>query len=171
MNIVADVSRPLCVIEAYLEIEMIPEELKRIAAAINLDSDEQFKLRIQFGISCVQRVKGLLTDNQIADALSIGEKFAEGECARDDLDNAATLAAKAAQSHAGSGSLDGSGNAAVSVGRGVAAALAGRALEASEYAAYASVYAYASYAVSDLSAYVPEQEWQITRLKELACYA
>jgi len=180
LNIVADVSRPLCVIEAYLEIEMIPEELKRIAAAINLDSDEQFKLRIQFGISCIriqfgisciQRVKGLLTDNQIADALSIGEKFAEGECSRDDLDNAATLAAKAAQSHAGSGSLDGSGNAAVSVGRGVAAALAGRALEASEYAAYASIYAYASYAVSDLSAYVPEQEWQITRLKELARYA
>ena len=147
---------------------MISQELKSFAKEIELESETQFNLRIKFGVSCIQRVKGLLTDNQVIEALAIGEKFIRGECGIEELKCAAALATKAAQSHAGSGSLDGCGNAAVSVSRGVAAALSGRALEASEYAAYASVYSYASYAVTDLSAYAPEQNWQVSYLKELA---
>jgi len=49
----------------------------------------------------------------------------------------------------------------------VAAALSGRALEASAYANYASVYSYSASAVTDLSAYAPEQKWQIDKLGEL----
>lgn len=147
---------------------MIPEELKTLAEKLDLESDEQFKLRVEFGVCCIQRVKAFITQDQIVDALAIGERFTRDECGPEALRNAAELATKAAQSHAGSGSLDGSGNAAVSVSLGVAAALCGRALEASEYAAYAAVYSYASYAVTDLSAYLPEQNWQISKLKELA---
>jgi len=147
---------------------MISKELESLAKTIDLESEDQFKLRIEFGISCIQRVKGLLTDRQIIKALSVGEKFVNNKCSREELNNASVLAAKTAQSHSGSGSLDGSGNAAVSVSRGVAAALSGRAIEASEYAVYASVYSYASYAVTDLSAYEPEQSWQLACLKELS---
>ena len=119
---------------------MISEELKELARTIDLDSEDNFELRIKFGIACIQRVKGLLTDDQIIEALAVGERYIQKECSRSELDNAASSAARNAQSHAGSGSLDGSGNAAVSVSRGVAAALHGRALEASAYATYASVY-------------------------------
>lgn len=72
-----------------------------------------------------------------------------------------------ARSHPGSGSIDGANNAAVSTSHGVAAALAGEALEAAGYAAYASVYSYASYAVTDISAYSSEHEWQIRKLNSL----
>lgn len=147
---------------------MISEELKNLAKSIDLDNEDNFELRVNFGIACIQRVKGLLTDDQIIEALIIGEKYIRHECSRSELDNAAVSAARNAQSHAGSGSLDGSGNAAVSVSRGVAAALHGRALEASAYASYASVYSYSASAVTDLSAYEPEQKWQITKLGELS---
>ncbi len=147
---------------------MISEELKKLAKTIDLDSEDNFEFRIKFGIACIQRVKGLLTDDQIIEALAIGERYIQEECSRSELDNAAASAARNAQSHAGSGSLDGSGNAAVSVSRGVAAALNGRALEASAYATYVSVYSYSASAVTDLSAYAPEQKWQIAKLGELS---
>ena len=49
----------------------------------------------------------------------------------------------------------------------VANALAGRALEAASYAAYATVYAYGGYAVQDLSAFEPEHQWQVQALQRL----
>lgn len=147
---------------------MISEELKKLAIEIDLDNEDNFELRIKFGIACIQRVKGLLTDDKIIEDLAIGEKYIQNECSRSELDNAAASATEIAQSHAGSGSLDGSGNAAVSVSRGVAAALYGRALEASAYATYASVYSYSASTVTDLSAYAPEQKWQIAKLSELS---
>jgi hypothetical protein len=146
---------------------MNPPELKQIALDIRLDDEACFDLRLEFGIACVLRVEHLLTETDIIDALSTGKRFLAGECAKNELSEAAANAAKAARSHAGSNSLDGAGSAAVSTSHGVAAALAGRALEAAEYAAYASVYSYASYAVTDLDAYTDEHNWQITKLREL----
>lgn len=50
----------------------------------------------------------------------------------------------------------------------MAAALAGRSLQAAGYAAYASVYAYTNRAVSDPAACADEHRWQVARLRELA---
>ncbi len=147
---------------------MISEELKALAIAIELDQNDNFKLRIEFGIACVQRVEGFLTDAEVIHALAIGKEYIRNKTDLENLKRAANSASKAAQSHVGSGSLDGSGSAAVSVSRGVAAALHGRALEAAGYAAYASVYSYSASAVTDLAAYVPEQSWQFAKLNELA---
>ena len=147
---------------------MIPGELKQVARKANLDADDKFDLRVAFGIACIERVEHLLTDNTVVDALSVGKKFLAGACSRQALKEAAAKAAKASRSQSGTNSLDGAGSAAVSVSYGVAAALSGSALRASEYAAYASVYAYASHAVTDQDAYKEEHGWQIRKLRYLA---
>jgi len=64
--------------------------------------------------------------------------------------------------------MDGSGHAAVSATYAVANALAGRALETADYAAYAVVYDYGAYAVSDPSAFEAEFEWQVAALEGLS---
>lgn len=146
---------------------MVPGELKHLSERVHLDSEENFNLRLRFGLACIDRVQELLIDHDVIESLAVGHRFIDGQCSRKTLDEAASRARLAASRHVGSGSLDGSGSAAVSTSRGVAAALAGRALEASEYAVYAKVYAYASHAVTDLSTYEPEQNWQIRKFREL----
>lgn len=69
--------------------------------------------------------------------------------------------------HRGSNSIDGSAHAAVSATYAVANALAGRALEATSYAAYASVYSYSGYAVTEPAAFEDEFAWQVDKFKEL----
>ena len=63
--------------------------------------------------------------------------------------------------------MDGSGYAAVSASYAVSLALAGRALDAADYAAYAKVYSYASYAVTEPDAYAEEYQWQVNRLRQI----
>jgi len=145
-----------------------PPELIRLAREVGLDHGDQARLGIAFGVACIERVEHLLTDRTVIDSLSVGKAYIAGQCDERHLGEAATAAAAAARSHPGSSSLDGAGSAAVSTSHGVAAALAGRALAAAEYAAYASVYSYASHAVTDLSAYQDEHRWQINKLRELA---
>jgi hypothetical protein len=147
---------------------MNPPQLMKFAEAIDFDSADQFKLRISFGVACMERVEHLLTDSSMTEMLSIGKAFVSGRSNERELEEAAKKASEVARSHPGSSSLDGAGSAAVSTSHGVAAALAGRALVAAEYAAYASVYSYASYAVTDLSAYEDDHVWQIKKLQELA---
>jgi len=101
---------------------MNPPELKQFALDIRLDDEECFELRLEFGIACVLRVEHLLTETDVIDALSTGKRFLAGECGKNELSEAAALAAKVARSHAGSNSLDGAGSAAVSTSHGVAAA-------------------------------------------------
>jgi len=97
----------------------------------------------------------------------VGKNFLKGKVDDSVLCEAASVAFDLSTKHAGSNSLDGSGNAAVSASYGVAAALRGRALEAAEYAAYAKVYSDANYAVTDLENYADEHAWQIATLEEL----
>ena len=73
-----------------------------------------------------------------------------------------------ASGHRGSNSIDGSAHAAVSATYAVANAVAGRALEAASYAAYASVYAYGGYAVTDRASFEPEFAWQVQELGRLS---
>jgi hypothetical protein len=56
---------------------------------------------------------------------------------------------------------------AVSATHALAQALAGRALEAADYAAYAAVYAYGRYAVNDPASFEPEYAWQADCLRRL----
>ena len=147
---------------------MNPPELIQLAQIVELDNDDNFSLRIEFALACVERVEHLLTDQSVVDTLAIGKTYVAGKSNRAQLQEAAKTASKLARSHPGSGGIDGANNAAVSTSHGVAAALAGRALEAAAYAAYASVYSYASYAVTDMSAYRTEHEWQVGKLKSLA---
>jgi hypothetical protein len=146
---------------------MNPAELIQLAKRVDLDNQDQFRLRIAFGVACVEHVEQLLTDTAVIQSLSVGKAFVAGKRNEGDLAKAAITASASARSHPGSSSLDGGGSAAVSTSFGVAAALEGRALEAAEYAAYASVYSYASHAVTDITAYQDEHAWQINKLREL----
>ena len=142
-------------------------ELRKLVKEHNIDGEDNFNSRLAFAISCVERVAHLLTDEAIQIAFTEGKKFLKGECSIQQLQQAAAFAKQAATSHAGSNSLDGSGNAAVSVSHAVAWALAGKAIEAAEYSAYAKVYSYSSSAVSDPSAYQSEYLWQVNQFRKL----
>lgn len=81
----------------------------------------------------------------------------------------AAEAARLANHHQGSKSIDGCGHAAVSATYAVAKAVEGKALEAASYAAYAVVYAQGgSAAVADHESFEPEFGWQLSALASLA---
>lgn len=146
---------------------MLSINLETLAKSIQLEESGNFELAMRFGLDCVARVSYLLTDERMRTLLQIGLSFIHGDATKAELHAAATEAAARARSHQGSGGIDGSGNAAVSVSFGVAAALSGRALQAAEYAAYAAVYAYSSSAVADPEAYESEHRWQFNHLLKL----
>lgn len=143
-------------------------DLLQLASIVELDHESNFTLRVAFGIACIERVEHLLTNSSVNEAFSIGKRYLSGECSRQVLNDASLRASELARSHPGSGSIDGANSAAVTTSHGVAMALAGKALEAAGYAAYASVYSYASYAVTDISAYKSEHDWQLRILQSLA---
>lgn len=85
------------------------------------------------------------------------------------LQAASERAAALANQLPGSRSLDGVGHAAVSATYAVAQALAGKALVAADYAAYATVYGEGGYgAVADPQSFEPEHVWQLACLRGLA---
>lgn len=144
--------------------------LTQLAADCGLASNAHTPLRLAFGLACVQRVRHLLEDPEAIvglDVLAAFTAFTAGTVDAATLANAAERLKAVASHHRGSQSLDGSAHAAVSATYAVANALAGRALEAASYAAYATVYAYGGYAVQDLSAFEPEHQWQVQALQRL----
>lgn len=147
---------------------MNPPGLIKLAKEIGLESNECFSLRVTFGVACIERVEHLIINSDVHKSLLIGKAFVAGTCDHTKLGKAAKTASEKARSHSGTNSLDGTGSAAVTTSLGVAAALEGKALQAAGYAAYASVYSYASYAVTDPSAYASEHAWQIDMLKQLS---
>ncbi|MEO9383796.1 hypothetical protein [Chromobacterium phragmitis] len=145
------------------------DTLERLAAALNLDSPERETLRLHFGLACARRVEHLLEDEQARHGLDALERYLAGGIDRAALQQAAETAARLANSHPGSHSLDGCGHAAVSASYAAAKALAGQALQAAEYAAYAAVYGEGGYgAAMEREAFAPEFEWQAACLAELA---
>lgn len=143
-------------------------ELSHLAAELGLDAPQREPLRLAFGLACARRVEHLLEDPRAIDGISVLEAFVEGKADRPALSHAAQQLAAVANSHRGSASIDGSAHAAVSATYAVANALAGRALEAAGYAAYASIYAYGGYAINDPSAFEAEHAWQVQSLRELS---
>jgi hypothetical protein len=143
-------------------------ELSRLAASIHLDEPGQEALQLAFGLACAGRVQHLLEDPRAVDCLAQLQAFVDGKLERSALAQAAQEVAAVANSHRGSNSIDGAAHAAVSATYAVANALAGRALDAAGYAAYAAVYGYGGYAVNDPSAFEGEFAWQVEKLRELA---
>lgn len=126
-------------------------------------------LRFAFACECAERVRHLLEDDAVVRCLDTLTAYVRGQASRIALDEAAQQAAALANSHQGSRSLDGAGHAAVSASYAVANALAGRSLQAADYAAYAAVYGSGGYgAVSDPASFAPEKAWQLARLEQLA---
>jgi len=143
--------------------------LDRLARDLALDAPERLRLRLRFGLACVQRVHHLLEDPAVVDCLDALVRHLEGQASATELEAAATEAARLANHHPGSRSLDGVGHAAVSASYAVANALAGKALRAAEYAAYASVYGEGGYgAVQQRESFQPEMDWQVQALRSLA---
>lgn len=143
-------------------------ELTRLAAAMALQDERHARLRLALGRACVARVKHLLEDPRAVQCLAVLEAFVDGRADEAALAAARQEIAAVANSHRGSNSIDGAAHAAVSATYAVANALAGRALDAASYAAYATVYAYGGYAVNDPTAFEAEFAWQVSALQALS---
>ena len=145
------------------------EALDRLARQLNLDARENERLRLEFGYACVQRVRHLLEEPAVLECLSGLGRYLEGEIEAVQLEQLAVEAARLANQHQGSKSIDGCGHAAVSATYAVANALAGKATHAAEYSAYAAVYGQGGYgAVADRESFLPEFSWQVATLASLA---
>ncbi|MEN5182015.1 putative immunity protein [Comamonas testosteroni] len=126
-------------------------------------------LKLAFALACAERVRHLLEDEVALQCLDTLGRYVNGRADRCTLDRAASEASALANRHQGSHSLDGVGHAAVSASYAVANALAGRAVQAADYAAYAVVYGSGGYgAVCDAESFPPEKTWQLSQLKRIA---
>lgn len=145
------------------------EALHRLARELDLADPRNERLRLAFGHACVLRIEHLLEDPDVRACVSGLGAFLAGTAGRAELDRLAAQAARLANHHPGSQSIDGCGHAAVSATYAVARALAGKALDAASYAAYATVYAQGgSAAVAERASFAPEFDWQVAALRALA---
>ncbi|MGB3433897.1 hypothetical protein [Achromobacter sp.] len=143
--------------------------LERLAKQHDLDADRNERLRLAFGHACALRVEHLLEEQDVVDCLAMLGQYLDGTIDHERLQQVCAQAARLANQHQGSKSMDGCGHAAVSATYAVASALAGKALRAAEYAAYAAVYGQGGYgAVSDPESFEPEFAWQAECLASLA---
>ena len=142
-------------------------ELQRLARAADLDAEAHAPLRFRFGFRCAQRVRHLLESPEALSGLDTLGAFVDGHADAAALASAQQRMAVVAGSHPGSRSIDGTAHAAVSATYAVYQAVAGRALQAAEYAAYAMVYAYGAYAITDPDAFAEEFAWQVSAFQGL----
>ena len=144
--------------------------LRTLARTLKLDQEDRRELRTTFGLRCVERIRALIHDEDALAALEqalddVTSGYPNGFA---NVDALAERVWSIARSHPGSESVDGAGHAAVSATFALANALSGKALDAADYAAYAAVYHYGSYAVNDPSAFEPEHSWQVDTLRALS---
>jgi hypothetical protein len=143
--------------------------LDQLAIQVGLAEAGHERLRLEFGYACVTRVMHLLEDPEVEQCLLRLGAYLNGTGDREYLKGVAAEAARLANHHQGSKSIDGCGHAAVSATYAVAKAVEGKALEAASYAAYAVVYAQGGFAaVADRESFAPEFEWQVLSLAALA---
>lgn len=143
--------------------------LDRLAMELELESPTNARLRLEFGHACAQRVKHFLEEPTVLQCLLGLGQYLEGTLAQARFEELVSDAARLASQHPGSGSIDGVGHAAVSATYAVANALAGKARQAADYSAYASVYGQGGYgAVADRRSFEPEFSWQAGCLSTMA---
>lgn len=127
------------------------------------------RLRLAFGHACACRVEQFIEQEDVSHCLHGLGAYLDGTIGQAELAALAAQATRLANQHQGSRSLDGSGHAAVSATYAVANALAGKARQAADYAAYAAVYGQGGYgAVADRQSFEPELAWQLGCLARLA---
>ncbi|WP_326542515.1 hypothetical protein [Pseudorhodoferax sp.] len=142
------------------------DALDALAARIALDAPSHEGLRLAFGHACAARVEQFIEQPAVLACLHGLGAFLAGTLPPAEFAALAAQAMQLASQHQGSRSLDGTGHAAVSATYAVANALAGKAHQAADYAAYAAVYGQGGYgAVADPESFEPEFAWQ------LACFA
>lgn len=142
-------------------------ELDDLLRRLEPHAAENLSCRLRFGLVCVQRVAYLL-EREDAQACLVEFQALLGRDAYTEVEALAARADAIANQHQGSKSIDGVGHAAVSATHALSKAIAGRARQAAEYAAYASVYGQGGYgAISDSSSFQPEYEWQAKQLNRL----
>jgi hypothetical protein len=150
----------------------VNDALDRVAKEVSLDSPGNERLRLEFGYACACRVEQFLEQAAVLECLRGLGAFLSGSISQAELAALVTEADRLANHHQGSRSLDGSGHAAVSASYAVAKALAGKALQAADYAAYAAVYGQGGYgAVADRQSFESEFSWQSSCLASLAGYS
>jgi hypothetical protein len=145
----------------------VNHQLARLMSEAEAGQPAAEPLRLAFGLACADRVRHLLEDPGAVRCLEVLQEQVAGRCPPQAFAQARDRVAAIARGHRGSNSIDGTSHAAVSATYSVANALAGRALDAANYAAYATVYAYGGYAISDPAAFAPEFEWQVAKWLEL----
>lgn len=142
--------------------------LEKIAREIDLASSPNERMRLELGFACAQRVAYLLEEPAVVACLEVLGQYLAGTIDHETFAPSVAEAARLATHHQGSKSIDGCGHAAVSATYAVANALAGKALQAAEYAAYATVYGQGGYgAVADPESFEPERTWQANFLTSL----
>jgi hypothetical protein len=145
------------------------QALDRLAKEIELDAPANQRLRLAFGYACVRRVEHLVEEPGVLACLHALGGFLQGTVSPEKLAEHVAESARLANQHQGSKSIDGVGHAAVSATYAIANALAGKARQAAEYAAYATVYGQGGYgAVADRESFQPEFAWQVDCLSALA---
>ena len=143
--------------------------LDRLARDLSLADPAQERLRLAFGHACALRIRHLLEQPEVEQCLQALGTYLAGPADPARLRALADQAARLANHHPGSKSIDGCGHAAVSATYAVAKAVEGKALEAASYAAYATVYAQGgAAAVADAESFAPEFAWQVQCLAALA---
>lgn len=143
--------------------------LDRLAEELALAEAKNERLRLQFGYACALRVQHLLEEPEVENCLLGLGAYLTGTVSRESLRTCADEAARLANHHQGSNSIDGCGHAAVSATYAVARAVEAKALDAASYAAYAIVYAQGGYAaVAERESFEPEFAWQVRSLIALA---
>lgn len=143
--------------------------LDTLATQLGLEAPAREHLRLAFGHACALRVQHLLEDPEAIECLRGLGHYLDGAIDHAQLEALAAQAAALANRHPGSRSIDGVGHAAVSATYAVANALAGKAMRAADYAAYAAVYGQGGYgAVADRESFQPEFAWQAEKLAALA---
>lgn len=136
---------------------------------LELNAPAHDRLRLAFGHACALRVRHLLEERAVIECLDGLGRMLDGSLSGEHRHRLAAEALRLASQHPGSRSIDGCGHAAVSASYAVANALAGKALQAAQYAAYAVVYGEGGYgAVSERGAFAPEFEWQVRCLETMA---
>lgn len=144
------------------------QQLEQMAQASQLMAEPMRQVSLVFCLACAERVRHLLEDAQVLQCLNEFKACVQSGVNEPLRQEIAQRAAQLANHHAGSKSIDGCGHAAVSATYGVANALAGKALVAASYCAYATVYASGGYAaVADAQAFEAEFTWQVEQLQRL----
>ncbi len=145
------------------------ETLDRLISELALDAPAHERLRLEFSYACARRVEHLLEEAAVRECLRGLGQYLDDAITQAEFSEFAARAMRLANQHQGSKSIDGCGHAAVSATYAVANALAGKARQAAEYAAYALVYGQGGYgAVADRSSFEPEHAWQAELLSGLA---